>query len=87
MTTEQIPIAPDTIETLHVRNVPIVAPPSWAAAVKAAGGQCQDERETRGSRKARRCTRTLYGGHKLYLWTDGRVYCGEHFDDHRLGRR
>lgn len=51
---------------------PIVAPPEWQSAVDAADGQCEH------SAKSGRCSRTLSGGYRLYLDTDGRVYCSDH---------
>jgi hypothetical protein len=51
---------------------PIGITPAWRAAVDAAGGQCE------GRAKGGRCGHTLAGGWRLYLATDGRVYCENH---------
>jgi len=75
------------LSPLAIPGEPIGATDAWRVAARKAEGQCQDERERRGARKAARCTRTLNGGHKLFLWTDGRLYCAQHYDDRRLGRR
>jgi hypothetical protein len=50
---------------------PIGASAAWRAAAEAADGQCEHVG------KPGRCTRTLNGGHRLYL-VDGHVYCKTH---------
>lgn len=55
-----------------VRGKPIATTPAWRAAVEAADGQCQH------AAKSGRCSHTLNGGYRLYLDSDGRVYCSDH---------
>lgn len=83
---EQTAIDESAIATVRVPGEPMGATKAWRTAALRAGCQCQDERAARRG-EAQRCTRTLNGGHKLFLWTDGKVYCAKHFDDRRLGRR
>jgi hypothetical protein len=58
-------------------NEPIAPTAEWTAAVEAADGQCEGRT---GAEKRFRCTRTLRGGHRLYLGTDGHVYCPDCWD-------
>lgn len=53
-------------------TAPIVAPAAWQAAVDAADGQCE------GRKRDERCTRTLRAGYRLFLDSDGHVYCVDH---------
>lgn len=54
------------------RGKPIATTAAWRAAVDAADGQCQH------TGKSDRCSHTLNGGYRLYLDSDGRVYCSDH---------
>lgn len=69
--------------------IPLTVTHDWAAAVKAAGEQCQHETLPRtAGGKGVRCSRTLNGGHRLYVWSgDGKAYCATHFDVRNKPRR
>jgi hypothetical protein len=41
----------------------------------------------RGNAKPERCTRTLHGGHRLYLGDDGKLNCQQHYDEARKTAR
>lgn len=57
---------------MTARQAPIGATAEWLAAAERAGEQCEHVG------KSDRCSRTLAGGHCLYLDRDGRVYCSSH---------
>lgn len=56
---------------------PIVRPAAWQAAVEAAGEQCE------GRKHGDRCTRTIRAGYRLFLDSDGHVYCVDHHAERR----
>lgn len=65
------------------RGVPIGAPKSWMEAANKQDGQCGMVTVGRGlNAKPVACTKTLRGGHKLYLWDD-LLLCQQHFDKAR----
>ena len=68
----------NTINTITVPVTPIGATPQWVAAVAAADGQCQHEQASKV-----RCQHTQSGGYRLYVHTDGRVYCDTHIGPHQ----
>ena len=83
MTTfEHPPLDEESINTVRIPDEPLSATDSWRNAMKRAQSQCEDVRPRAG-----RCSRTHAGHHRLHLWTDGHVYCKQHYDDRKLGRR
>lgn len=67
---------------------PLGLTPGWMAAAERQEGQCEWRSKPRRAQDPRRqCTRFLNGGEKMYLWTDGNLYCRQHFDSLRLEAR
>lgn len=68
-------------------GVPIGAPPSWLVAANVQGGQCGAWTAARGKdSKPVRCTHTLGGGYKLFMW-EGVLLCAQHWDKARAEER
>ncbi len=81
-------IAPGAIDPPDAALVPLpigITRGYQLALERTDGGQCENRRSRAGATRPQ-CDRTQRGGHKLYLWADGRLYCKDHFDDRRLGR-
>ena len=71
-------------------NLPIGAMymPGYMEAVERAEGCCEHmSKPLRQFEKPRRCTKSLNGGHRLYLTVDDQLLCQTHFDRDRLDRR
>lgn len=66
---------------------PLGLTPGWMAAAERQEGQCGHVGKVQHGRPGRRCERYLNGGEKMYLWTDGALYCKRHFDSLRLEAR
>ena len=59
-------------------------PADYLAAVERTDGQCEHVKVLkRAGAKPERCTRTLRGGHRLYLGDDGKLTCQQHYDEAR----
>lgn len=80
--------APDPPDPVAARKMPLAPPADYLAAVERTDGQCEHVKTPkRGNAKPERCTRTLRGGHRLYLGDDGKLSCQQHYDEARKAAR